>query len=258
MISYLLLLGMSAAFFRPSGPEPLEILSWFSPDSYPEEALRAKAEGTVTFEVHVDARGKPSGCVVTESSGHASLDSGTCDVIRRQGLFRPPTGPDGKPVASTYVSKVSWKIPVSAPHSYRAVILDITHGEAARRCRVEAMEMLPDEAVSCASALHYVTQRPDVAKSFKRVTFLLMYSDKDISPFPPDPSWGQRLSRLVSEQTRLGDSSYPIACTTVLAEGFSKGADACAGLPTRRLTAAETAIAQTGRMEMSIFGVPRD
>ena len=82
--------------------------------------------------------------------------------------------------------------------------------------------------------------------------------DKDISPFPSDPSWGQRLSRLVSEQTRLGASSYPIACTTVLAEGFSKGADACAGLPTRRLTAAETAIAETGRMEMSIFGVPRE
>jgi hypothetical protein len=122
------------------------------------------------------------------------------------------------------------------------------------------MEMLPDQRNSCARALKDMALQPNIARSFKRVTFLLMYSDKDIFPYPQDPSWGQRLSRLVSEQTRLGASSHPITCTTVVAEGVGQGADACADFPTRnrKLTVAEAAVAETGRMEMSVFGVPRE
>lgn len=256
---FFLFIGISAAAPPVSGPQPLDLPSWFPSDSYPAEALRAKAQGTVAFEVEVDARGKPGACVVTRSSGHASLDSRTCELVGRNGRFRPATGPDGKKVASTFASKMSWQIPTTAPHSYRAVIVDIPQGGAKPQCRVEAAEIPPDEASACASALRKIAGQPDFARAFKRVTFVLNYSDKDLPPYPPDPSWGVPLSRLVSEQTRLAGSTYPIRCTTVIADGWSKGADACAGFSQRkrRLTAAEAAIAEVGRVEVSVFGVPR-
>jgi TonB family protein len=260
MIHVLLLLGLSAPDLRPPAPDPLEIRSWFSPQSYPARALQEGAEGTVAFEVQVDARGRPGRCVVTSSSGHRSLDEGTCDIIRRRGRFRAAVGRDGSPVASTFASQVSWRTAVPAPHSYRAVIVDLSAEGAPSQCRVEAMEMLPDEADSCAAALRDIALQPNVARSFSRLTFLLMHSDNEILPFPPDPSWGRRLSRLVSEQIRLGAAPFPITCTTVVAEGWSEGTDACGGFPhrRRRLTRAEAAHAQVGRLEMSVFGVPRE
>jgi hypothetical protein len=41
------------------------------------------ARATITFEVRLDARGKPTRCTVVKHSGRASLDAALCGAVMR-------------------------------------------------------------------------------------------------------------------------------------------------------------------------------
>jgi protein TonB len=75
---------------------------------YPREASRAKAGGEVEVRFTIEASGRVSGCRVTRSSGDASLDRTTCDLIEERFRFRPATNAAGEPVASQYGWRQSW------------------------------------------------------------------------------------------------------------------------------------------------------
>jgi protein TonB len=85
--------------------------SWASPDDYPARALREERQGTTGFRVAYDASGKPTGCDVTSSSGHADLDDLTCKLIMRRARFTPGKDRAGNPTAGSYSSRVKWQIP---------------------------------------------------------------------------------------------------------------------------------------------------
>ncbi|WP_394000644.1 energy transducer TonB [Luteimonas sp. WGS1318] len=53
------------------------------PPSYPREAVRAGATGTVIVRVDVDAKGSLQNVSVVESSGHAALDAAAEEAARR-------------------------------------------------------------------------------------------------------------------------------------------------------------------------------
>lgn len=78
------------------------------PLDYPQDALRAGAEGVVAIRLPVDERGRPTGCSVIQSSGHAALDSGTCALARRF-HYRPARNRSG-PVAAVADEEVEWRI----------------------------------------------------------------------------------------------------------------------------------------------------
>lgn len=75
---------------------------------YPREASRAKTGGEVEVRFTIEASGRVSGCRVTRSSGDASLDRTTCDLIEERFRFRPATNAAGEPVASQYGWRQSW------------------------------------------------------------------------------------------------------------------------------------------------------
>lgn len=259
MLGILALLTLFAQGAEALGPEPIEILSWFSPEEYPAEALRDEAEGSVAFQVEVGANGAPGRCLVTRSSGHSSLDEATCGVVMRRGRFRPAVDARGRPVASTFRSTVSWRIPASPRSVYRATIVDLPVDGSSPRCRVEARGIDPDEARQCASVLRDEEFLRQMAPQYRQLTFLFGSSRGDEPIHPGDPAWGARLGRLVSEQAYL-QGSYPVMCRTVAAEGLSAGADACAGFPggSRRLDAAEAVRARTHQVQVALFGLARE
>lgn len=84
--------------------------SWFSPDNYPAEAAKRGIQGSVTFDVDVDADGKPSACRITTSSGSAILDQATCDVVLSKGRFIAATDAQGHPVAGHYSNRANWEL----------------------------------------------------------------------------------------------------------------------------------------------------
>ncbi|MBO9697241.1 MAG: energy transducer TonB [Sphingopyxis sp.] len=75
---------------------------------YPREASRANAGGEVEVRFTIEASGRVSGCRVTRSSGDASLDRTTCDLIEERFRFRPATNAAGQSVASQYGWRQTW------------------------------------------------------------------------------------------------------------------------------------------------------
>lgn len=92
-------------------PGPIGPQTWVTNQDYPAEAIRAGESGTVAFRLDVDAAGKVSGCTVTASSGSATLDRATCDILRARARFEPALDRQGRAVASTWSSRFRWELP---------------------------------------------------------------------------------------------------------------------------------------------------
>ena len=60
---------------------------WVGQDDYPAYALRHEEQGRVRVTLAIDEAGVPTGCAIAESSGHWSLDNGTCLAMMRAGRF---------------------------------------------------------------------------------------------------------------------------------------------------------------------------
>jgi protein TonB len=70
------------------------------PPTYPVEAARAGAQGTVSLLVHVSAQGLPQEVVIASSSGVASLDRAARNAVRRWHFT--PARLQGTPVPFDY------------------------------------------------------------------------------------------------------------------------------------------------------------
>ena len=77
-----------------------------TPADYPLDAWRAGGEGEVHFEVDYDADGSITACRLLESSGSASLDNATCDLVTSRGTIGFDTD---SPVAGTVTGYHTWE-----------------------------------------------------------------------------------------------------------------------------------------------------
>lgn len=102
--------GVDPASVTPERlPKPRNVMTYFSPEAYPVEALRSGIFGRVIAVLQVDASGKVAACRITASAGTV-LNAGTC----RQAMkipFDPGTDAAGKPAPSIYVLPVRWVLP---------------------------------------------------------------------------------------------------------------------------------------------------
>jgi TonB family protein len=85
--------------------------NWVSTDDYPSRSLRMEEQGTTTFLLTISTAGVVTRCTVTSSSGYANLDAATCSNITRRARFYPAQDDKGRVIASTYVNRVTWRIP---------------------------------------------------------------------------------------------------------------------------------------------------
>ena len=83
----------------------------FSADDYPAVALRAEAGGTAGLVMLIDEAGKVESCMVSQTSGYASLDAQSCAIVTRRGRFEPAIGIDGKPAKSGNLFRIRWQMP---------------------------------------------------------------------------------------------------------------------------------------------------
>lgn len=93
-------------------PPPGDLADYLSGGDYPAQALDLGEEGTVGFIVTVAANGRVTACQITQSSGHAHLDAGTCRLARQRLRFNPAHGQSGAPVAArSREFRITWTIP---------------------------------------------------------------------------------------------------------------------------------------------------
>ncbi len=104
----------SAGFASLAAKAPIpknSAASWITIEDYPDSAQRERSEGTASFRISVGKDGRVENCIITKSSGHKDLDTATCNNVLRRAKFAPALDANGNPVAATYESRVTWKLP---------------------------------------------------------------------------------------------------------------------------------------------------
>jgi protein TonB len=105
----------------PPPPPPRKVVSaqsakgdlrtLFGPDDYPASAQASGAEGTVQATITIGTDGRVVGCNVTRSSGNSSLDSATCNLIRRRAKYTPARDSNGNPTSDTIQTPpIRWQL----------------------------------------------------------------------------------------------------------------------------------------------------
>lgn len=108
----LLFLAAAPGAAAPSAPALLnpEVIS----SAYPEASRRAHEQGVVRVRLAVSPEGRAAGCEIVESSGFPRLDEETCAAFIGQARFRPARDARGRPVASSAMQAVLWRLEENA------------------------------------------------------------------------------------------------------------------------------------------------
>lgn len=93
----------------PTPEQPL--ISAFSTDDYPLDAVRKGHSGFAHVVLMVDEKGQVVDCTLNATSGIAVLDAQTCIILRKRGKFAPAIGADGKPTRGIFHQRVNWEMP---------------------------------------------------------------------------------------------------------------------------------------------------
>lgn len=88
-----------------------DLRTLFSGDDYPAAAQSAGAEGTVRASLTIGTDGRVTGCNVIQSSGNGSLDSATCNILRRRAKFVPARDSNGNATSDTITTPpIVWRL----------------------------------------------------------------------------------------------------------------------------------------------------
>jgi periplasmic protein TonB len=85
--------------------------SYFSTDDYPPSALRNEEQGTTAVRLTVGPDGRVSDCTITSSSGSATLDNATCNILKRRARFNPAKDQAGNPISDSTTARIRWEVP---------------------------------------------------------------------------------------------------------------------------------------------------
>lgn len=86
-------------------PPPAVLINF----DYPDEAFRARQQGTVKVVLRIGIDGKIVGCRVTQPRS-PSLDAATCKFMA-QFSFEPALDAEGHAVEGDYPTSLNWKLP---------------------------------------------------------------------------------------------------------------------------------------------------
>jgi protein TonB len=114
-IASFLVLVIAAGFAgdRSAPVRPLDPLTAiFSDRDYPKSARKAREQGTVAFRLEISRAGRIASCIVTASSGSATLDAATCRILRARGRFEPARDDRGRTIPDSVIGKIIWRLPL--------------------------------------------------------------------------------------------------------------------------------------------------
>lgn len=86
-----------------------------SNEDYPLDAMRNSEQGTVSFVLTLDERGRVADCIIEYSSGSASLDAQTCRLMWLRAKLEPGRDKAGRPVTSAMHARIRWVLPEPDP-----------------------------------------------------------------------------------------------------------------------------------------------
>lgn len=257
LFAFLAAAAAAAVVAAPPLPQakPIDIATWFSGDDYPAEAVKAGAEGDVTFEADVDATGKPTACRIAKSSGSALLDQKTCEIVMTKGRFKPAMA-GGKPVPGRFSKSTSWRLeePTAIPPSgYFAAIVDFSKDPAHPTCRFVGMSL--GKGADCGRLIDMMHVEGAGEKLTKMVSLVSVTKDGE-KPHQGEADWGRRVA-FVAYDLYAPRNGKP-ACMVVAHEGLDPTGGPCGQMAdASTLSEADRKSAQRTHIEQSLFAVFR-
>ena len=115
LFGVLILFPIAAAAGPQQQPRPLIAIEGIGIADYPSEALERGEQGTTRVALTVGPAGRVTGCRISQSSGSRSLDVATCRILVSRARFAPATDADGKHIAGTHVTSLTWKTEAVQP-----------------------------------------------------------------------------------------------------------------------------------------------
>jgi TonB family protein len=101
--------GIGGGVFRPGrGGVGVPSCAYCPPPLYPEEARKAKFQGTVTLRLIITAEGKPANMSVARGVG-MGMEEKALEAVK-DWRFNPAIGPNGKPVAVEMLIEVTFRL----------------------------------------------------------------------------------------------------------------------------------------------------
>lgn len=203
--------------------------SWFTPDSYPPEAARKGIEGSVRFEVSVDATGKATACRIVKSSNYDLLDQATCKMVLANARFIP-AAVNGKPVAGTFQTSTVWRLSggtIGPTNGYVAAIMDFSKDPDHPSCSIITKGILGGP--TCEEALRRF-RAGAVQEKLKQVVALMTITSGNDRPYQGEVAWGRRISFVAINLYTPKDpktGSKPL-CEIVADDGGDPGMNPCA------------------------------
>lgn len=162
-----------------SPPNPASVMRLFSGDDYPMEAQRREEQGTVSYRATVGINGRVTRCDVAESSGSASLDAATCNIIQRRARFRAARDQHGKPTEDQFNGRIRWVLPEAEPTPFadlrQATIFTADAKGSIATCRYEGSASDSPEQVWCAemrtTALEEIAEKKSPPMTGRELVF---------------------------------------------------------------------------------------
>ena len=88
-----------------------DLRTLFSADDYPAAAQSSGAECTAQATLTIGPDGRVVGCNLSRSTGNSSLDSATCNILRRRAKFTPARDSNGQPTTDTVTTPpIVWRL----------------------------------------------------------------------------------------------------------------------------------------------------
>jgi protein TonB len=88
-----------------------DLRTLFTADDYPAAAQSAGVEGSVQATLSIGPDGRVTGCNIVRSSGNNSLDSATCNILRRRAKFTPARDSSGNATSDSYTTPtIVWRL----------------------------------------------------------------------------------------------------------------------------------------------------
>lgn len=85
-----------------------DLQSLFRGGDYPENAIQADEQGSVTVRLTVGIGGRVTNCNVTSSSRSRALDRATCQILQSRARFTPARDNQGNPTTDTVTQQIRW------------------------------------------------------------------------------------------------------------------------------------------------------
>ena len=80
----------------------------FRSDDYPQSAIIAEEQGSVTVRITVGTNGRVANCSVTSPSGSSALDRATCRILQSRARFTPARDNHGNPTTDSLSQRIRW------------------------------------------------------------------------------------------------------------------------------------------------------